>query len=749
MLKKLKTDIICCGIIILLIIIFLGKNIIVLDGKFMGGIDIPSYNYWNVGFIKEMLLSGSFPFWNPYFYSGHPFFANPSTFVLYPLVLLYVIFPLPWAFNLDILIHLLITAIGMYFLVKLITQSRQAGLASAICLSLNGYVIGRIALGHITYIHAIAFIPLIFYYAEKSLLTRQMRYLFITGLILGIQVLAGEPSNSYYTAFFLTLYFFARWISLQNSFRFQNIYPSFYRFIWIPITAFGICAVQILPTMEFRSLSDRASNTFEYATSWSFHPLYFFSFLVPYGSSPALPLVPEFGCYLGILSIILAVVGAVSSKYKKHTIILLIMLLISITLILGGYTPIYYLYYKLFPVLSTFRIPARALVIFTFIMSILVGFGLQYLYESGLKRWQYLHIMIGLILIFVCLFLEVICLKIPLNSKAMIYAIAFTITSFILFTLFCFIHNKQVMASMFIGVIFLDLYMVCSPLIPIADSKNLEQRNGFESIFNKDHDLYRVNIPGFSALHGLPNRGIKFHYYDINASSPFLLKKYFDFIYNMANVQHPAMFRHTFDADIFRLDTAFSSRILGVKYAIIETPTGFQMFTAKEYQPRATLIRNAIFTPQIENQLNILKNPSFKPTKIVLLQESDKNYILTGSISKGSPEQDKVSITLYSPNKIEFRSDSPSTTILLISELYYPGWKAFVDGKKVPILRADYLLRAVKLDAGQHSIRIVYQPMSFIIGAAITALTLLLLIAGFIRQYKRRSSAKLESFLTT
>ena len=85
-----------------------------------------------------------------------------------------------------------------------------------------------------------------------------------------------------------------------------------------------------------------------------------------------------------------------------------------------------------------------------------------------------------------------------------------------------------------------------------------------------------------------------------------------------------------------------------------------------------------------------------------------------------------VVITKYQPNRIEVDCASDSDTYLVLSELFYPGWQAYLDGNKAQILRADYLLRAVPLTAGRHNVAFVYRPASFLIGAAITVFTLFL-----------------------
>jgi hypothetical protein len=75
------------------------------------------------------------------------------------------------------------------------------------------------------------------------------------------------------------------------------------------------------------------------------------------------------------------------------------------------------------------------------------------------------------------------------------------------------------------------------------------------------------------------------------------------------------------------------------------------------------------------------------------------------------------------PNEVEiiFQADSPGWIVL--SDVWYPGWQARLDGEKVPIYRADYLFRAVKVPSGHHQVQFLYRPFWFCAGAVISLLT--------------------------
>jgi uncharacterized membrane protein YfhO len=66
--------------------------------------------------------------------------------------------------------------------------------------------------------------------------------------------------------------------------------------------------------------------------------------------------------------------------------------------------------------------------------------------------------------------------------------------------------------------------------------------------------------------------------------------------------------------------------------------------------------------------------------------------------------------------------------MLFVSDLFYPGWKAYLDGKKTNIYTANYAFRAIEVPVGKHEVKFVYRPDSFNTGLKITGFSFLLLI---------------------
>ena len=96
----------------------------------------------------------------------------------------------------------------------------------------------------------------------------------------------------------------------------------------------------------------------------------------------------------------------------------------------------------------------------------------------------------------------------------------------------------------------------------------------------------------------------------------------------------------------------------------------------------------------------------------------------------------RIVLKEYSPNRLSYDVSAAARGLAVFSEIYYPaGWKAYIDGEEVPVLRADYTLRALLIDEGDHEVEFVYDPGSFTLGKNISlasSLAIILALAGCI-----------------
>ena len=91
-----------------------------------------------------------------------------------------------------------------------------------------------------------------------------------------------------------------------------------------------------------------------------------------------------------------------------------------------------------------------------------------------------------------------------------------------------------------------------------------------------------------------------------------------------------------------------------------------------------------------------------------------------------------IRLTNYEPNQLVYETSSPQDGIVVFSEIYYPGWTATIDGKPADIARADYILRAMNVPAGKHTIEMRFDPQSLHITEGIAYGAMALLLVGVI-----------------
>lgn len=108
----------------------------------------------------------------------------------------------------------------------------------------------------------------------------------------------------------------------------------------------------------------------------------------------------------------------------------------------------------------------------------------------------------------------------------------------------------------------------------------------------------------------------------------------------------------------------------------------------------------------------------------------------SGSVARVLPE--KITVNRFWCPCLDLEVKSLGNALLSMSDLYYPGWRAFIDGRECPIMRADYLFRAVPVAAGTHHLRFEYQPMSFWAGLLCFVITLIGILLFWILGYRNQ-----------
>ena len=147
----------------------------------------------------------------------------------------------------------------------------------------------------------------------------------------------------------------------------------------------------------------------------------------------------------------------------------------------------------------------------------------------------------------------------------------------------------------------------------------------------------------------------------------------------------------------------------------------YYLYQNEEAMPRAFMVHEAVFSDNDSDVLIGLKNSSFYWNRTVILSGKGSNTHFPSADSK-------VKVYDYKPTDIKIQVTSSQPGFLVLTDTYYPGWNAYINGTKVDIFRANYAFRAIKIDPGNHYIEFKYEPISVYLGGIISLISLLILL---------------------
>ena len=317
--------------------------------------------------------------WDTMTFGGFPMMADPEAATWYPPAALLSLLPGTWNIFM-ILAHVAASSFMYGYLLK-VTESRMAALVSGLVFGLSGFMMAQV--GNVVITHSVAWVPLIIWSLEELRARLSARWLAAGSIGVALCLLGGQPQIFFYAAILSGAYALVRgWNAPAGRLRY------FAAALLMVILGMGLAAVQIAPTSELLSQSVRAGFSFRDFVSFSLPPRQALTLIFPnvYGGLPQSGLLPYFGHdnqteltgYVGLLSLMLAVLGLIATRIdtKKKSISLfwLCVALLAFLLVLGDATPLARLVYHL-PILSSFRVPSRHFMEFTFAASVLAGLG--------------------------------------------------------------------------------------------------------------------------------------------------------------------------------------------------------------------------------------------------------------------------------------------------------------------------------------------------------------------------------------
>ncbi|MBI5472549.1 MAG: YfhO family protein [Ignavibacteriae bacterium] len=743
----------CVAILAALTVIFFHK---ILLGQAYFWEDFLYQNFPFRSFAATSLAMGQMPLWNPYTFNGMPFLADIQTTVLYLPTLLLTLFVSNGSLSyywleVVIILHFVLAGVGMFYLAKSFGLHNVPSLFAGAAYMLSGYMIVHAI--HQQNVTLVAWYPLIMLFFRKALMEQRWLFVFVCGLTLGHSILAGYPQLSLYIYFFLGLYFL---FELLTTFTRSELLsrPSLVmtsKAAVIVVISVALAMIQLLPTFELSALSERAQITFEKASegslAWSQLATLFFPKM--FGSAAASGF-EYFGpgqyfyywetcVYLGVLPLLLGVLS-VSAWKNKHVKFLWGMAIFSLLFALGDNFVLFRVFFDFVPGFSKFRIPARMGIFLTLAIALLSAFSLQQLLyekrESADRKTQR-NVLLGVVALGALLYALISSGSFAGSMSGASFRDAATIiskgiTPSLLLLLasggVLFVLIVKGMFIRFAGLIILLLFFL--DVFVFGGNQNNAEINP-NDYFNRQstlaeflkndgkQELFRINtrnsygiLPGWDRNQGMVDR-----IFMLEGYTPLTLQRKYapvaspDVLYDLLNVKYKTVF---------------------------DEKTGQQNFVEHPNRmPRAFFLYDTHVARSEQELLDFIKSPVFNHRTTAVLEKE----LGTTLASPSAPPKWNARITHYTNNEIAFDASTSHDGLLVLSEMHYPGWKAFVDGIETEIYRTDYNLRSVFVPAGEHKIEMQFAPSSFRNGMWISITALTVCVAGITLSVGRKKAS--------
>jgi len=740
------------------------------------GGDLASFLYPTYRFTAQSFRQGIIPLWNPHLYGGAPFIGDIQAGLLYPVNVLAFFLARPLTYPtmewLSIF-HFWWAGAGMYLLLRLnrwregeAQLSRWASLAGALAFMFSDGFLTHF--GNLNLIAVASWLPWVFWAYLRGIGDQRLeiRWAVVAGVLLAGATLAGHAQVTLFIALALGLYtVLETYLALRQGASGQAI-SSFVsllsrRLVYLftcCLVAVLLAAVVLLPALELTRHSARAAWDYQQTVGYSLSPAQWIGLLIPgfFGRGPQFhwglwPRV-EVG-YLGVLPLILALLAMMRGRPRRVW-ALLGLAVVTFLIALGIYSLPHGWLTRLVPGFGQFRAPARLVLVMDFGLAALAALGLDALLRSRgdegaafrrvfrLTAWAAgATCAVGLPLAYFALITgqdrspEVF-------SRISVATIAVAIFAALLLASLALLAARRygwagprILGLLAVVLIFFDLASTGA----YNDLGQTDPTGAFEhpeivSFLRNDSDRFRIDArtgidqlwqPDAAILHGLDDVW--------GVVNPLVLADYERYwegvgsrsslLYDLLNARY-VIARKDVALDWDKFEMAFDG------------DPELNVYRNRSALPRAFLVHQAVGVPDHEAAWAAVHAPGFDPaTEVVVEGEAP---LLAPAVG---PEE--VEIVTYGPNEIVVEVEASAPGVLVLSEVFYPGWRVMEEGGgQGTVQRVNYAFRAAAVEPGTARLRFVYAPPSYRLGAVISGVTALALLSGAVWLWRRQVSGR-------
>lgn len=712
-------------------------------------------------FLRDELLAGRLPLWNPYTYAGHPFLADIQAAVFYPVSNVLLLFTFPWSSAADRLywlqaeaaLHLALGGFFTFLLVRELTGRPEAAFLAGAAFAFSGYLTGYPPL-QLAVLRTAVWLPLVLWlvwraFARPGRLGRWAG----ASTAFACSFLAGHPQTFFLLSqvvvawsVFLLLTTWRREPGLQALTRRLAGVALFF------LLALALSAAQLWPSLEFTLLSVRANVDYAFL-SGGFPLQDTWQLLLPGVFTLFSPL------YVGVVALGLALVAVACLLFRWEgegapafpqmvppgavVVFFLGVTLLALLVSYGGNGFLYPLFYRWVPGWRLFRGQERAAYLVVFGLCVLAGYGAALL-PTLTARFRRLALGSFVALVATGIALFGVFWQLPARTAIggeEFLRIAAVV--FLLAVLFAVIGGRKSLTYrhllLLIPLVLTDLFLAnfttnlaeggparrvaVSPEVLALQAAVAERSGASQGVPARVYNEYRV----------YEDYGMQARVEDVWGSSPLRLSRY------------DALFQE------FPLDRMW--RLVGVEHVLTWRRELFGPSTLLGEYPQENDVTYLHRLPEpnprawVANTISVVDDG--EAARLLADHEVDLDTVVVvpadAGLSAGRlapPGRNDVTLERLAPSRLRARVSSEHGGILVVSENWMPGWRAFdvgVDGRKteLALFRANLTFLGLRVPAGERTIELVYWPSSVRNGLFISGATLILLVAGWLRWRRR------------
>jgi hypothetical protein len=790
-LSSRKQDIACIVILYVLVLLLFGK-IVFNNMAFSESPDATSHEAFLKAIQTIQEKEGVEPLWLPYIFSGMPAFAGllfprDVNFVekvsFYTGKLLFFNSDLSW-----FPMHYFMMGLFMYLLARQMQFGQLPSLLAAVTLMLNPFAIGLAQSGHGSKLITLSYVPLLFLLTHRLFKKRDVLSFGLLAVVTGTLFLSRHPQIAFYGLLTIGSYLLYEIILDIKTQQSKVVLKKFVLFVLALAIGFAIYSYEFLPTDQYSKYSIRGGSEtgvskgldYNYATNWSFHPFETITYVIPsffgfssqyvtewQGQEGALPLYwgwmpfTDGPVYIGIIPLLLGIIALIYNRNRLAWFLGIFSLLILMLSFGKYFSVIYDLFFNYFPYFNKFRVPVLILYLMPMTFGLLAANGCTFLADlysrnkdgDAQKMKKRLMVFGGIIAASLLIgFIGHDSIKSALSGSMFVkaddhlqynqqviealktlrydvlwnYYIGFAVMVILFVGLIIAYINRKIASSTmvfgFIVVLVVDLYLIDTKFInpqPPAPPHQETQSDPTIQAIKAESDTAVFRVLPIANFDG-GNMMMYHHIQSVEGYSPAKLKIYQDMrdscfarsninVYNMLNVKY-----------IIGQQKAQDGSVQTVAQI---NPTML---------PRAWFVDTTVVSASKAEIFARLNSPAWNPKTTAILEQA-----LPTKVSKS--DSASVAVTTYRSREIVLKTVSSATSLLVVSEVYYPaGWDAYIDGNKTEIYKTNYILRSVIVPAGMHTIEFKFDPPMYQLGYTLSrigwGIALLVILVGLFQQ---------------